>query len=48
MMRFGLHIEDDNTYLIDMETGEVLTETLGGIQEWLEGYEDNHTLTLID
>ena len=48
MMRFGLHLDDRETYLIDMETGEILTETPSGVQEWLESYENNYTLTLLD
>lgn len=47
MMRFGLQTEG-NICLIDMETGEILAETKEGIQEWLESYEDNYTLTLLD
>lgn len=47
MMRFGLQTEK-GIYLIDMETGEILTETKEGVQEWLESYEDNYTLTLLD
>lgn len=47
MMRFGLYTNNE-TCLIDMETGEVLTETEEGVQEWLKGYEGNYTLTLLD
>lgn len=48
MMRFGLYITNNVTYLIDMETGEILTETKEGVKEWLESYEDNYMLILLD
>lgn len=47
MMRFGLYTNNE-TCLIDMETGEILTETKEGVKEWLTSYEDNYTLTLLD
>lgn len=47
MMRFGL-LTKKGVYLIDMETGEILAETKEGVQKWLESYENNYTLTLLD
>ena len=47
MMRFGLYTNNE-TCLIDMETGEILAETKEGVQKWLTSYENNYTLTLLD
>lgn len=47
MMRFGL-LTESGICLIDMETGEILAETKEGAQKWLESYEGNYTLTLLD
>lgn len=48
-MRFGLKLTRDNQlFLIDMETAEVLAETPIGVNTWLEAYDGNYTLTIVE
>lgn len=49
MMRFGLKLTRDNQlFLIDMETGEILAETPTGVNTWFDAYDGNYTLTLVE
>jgi hypothetical protein len=49
MMRFGLKLTRDNQlFLIDMDTAEILAETPTGVSTWLGAYEGNYTLTLVE
>ena len=47
MMRLGLYLNNGKVALIDMATGETLTEDRYGVWIWLNAYENNYTLTLI-
>ncbi len=48
MMNFGLYLgTNGKQFLVDLSTGEILTESLKGIESWLKAYENNYTLTLI-
>ena len=48
MMNFGLYLGNDGKKsLVDLSTGEILTETMEGIKQWLSAYEDNFTLQLL-
>lgn len=48
-MRFGLKLTRDNQlYLIDMETAEILAETPQGINSWLGAYKGNYTLSIVE
>lgn len=47
MMNFGLYLENGKKALVDLATGEILTETADGITQWLTAYENNYTLQLI-
>ena len=46
-MRFGLYFNNGKVALIDMTTGEILTEDRYEIWMWFNAYENNYTLTLI-
>ena len=46
-MRFGLYLNNGKVALIDMATDEILTEDRYGVWMWLNAYENNYTLTLI-
>ena len=46
-MRFGLYFNNGKVALIDMATGEILTEDRYEIWMWFNAYENNYTLTLI-
>ena len=48
-MRFGLKLTPNNElFLIDMETAEILAETPTGVSTWLGAYEGNYTLTIVE
>lgn len=48
MMNFGLYLgANGEKSLVDLSTGEILTESMEGIKQWLSAYEDNFTLQLI-
>ena len=47
-MKFGLKITADNVVvLIDMDTAEILAEG-PGCADWLNAYDGNYTLVLVD
>lgn len=46
-MRFGLYIMNDTVELVDITTGEILTEGKESVNNWLNTYEGNYTLQLI-
>lgn len=46
-MNFGLYLNNGNVALIDMNTGEILTDDRYGVWAWLRAYEDNFTLELV-
>ena len=46
MRNFGMYIGKEKIYLVDMNTGEILTENREGVQNWLLTY-PNHTLQLL-
>ena len=48
-MKFGLKLTRDNQlFLIDMETAETLAEGLCEVQTYLEAFEGNYTLIIIE
>lgn len=47
MMKFGIKITEKKVYLVDLDTGEILTEDRCSVNEWLNRFQD-YTLTLID
>ena len=48
-MNFGLKLTRDNQlYLIDMETAEILAETPSGVSAWLGAYDGNYTLCIVE
>ena len=48
-MRFGLKLTRDNElFLIDMETAEILAETPSGVSAWLGAYDGNYTLSIVE
>lgn len=46
-MKFGLYLENNKVELVDLKTGEILTETRDGINQWLAQYENNYTLQIL-
>ena len=51
MMKFGLFFGARKTVsLVDLETGEILTHTANydEVQRWLQNYDGNYTLTLLN
>lgn len=51
MMKFGLFFGARKTIsLVDLETGEILTHTANydEVQRWLQDYDGNYTLTLLN
>jgi len=48
MMNFGMVINNNEVTLVDATTGEILSETKEGVQVWLDAYENNFTLQLLN
>lgn len=46
-MRFGLYIKNDTVELVDITTGEILTEGRESVNNWLNAYDGNFTLQLL-
>ena len=47
MMKFGMYFAKDMVKLVDLNTGEILTESKEGIMKYLKAYEGNYTLEII-
>jgi hypothetical protein len=46
-MKFGMYFVKDMVKLVDLNTGEILTESKEGVMKYLKFYEGNYTLEII-